>query len=279
MISFTEFVEKYPNLLSLDNQSILDITTITSIYHFDVMFNIPFIADNIPLDPNFIINIKYGDNKSLTDKGLKYYRAIEGIDNKPKKRNKTINEKKYIKHGNVNKQLRVEFKHKIEFKDKSETINFKFKLFENGTIQSTGSKNIISVLFVIYNLFELLKENENYLQTGHENLNIEKLKSFNCSLINCKTQLDFKINRLNLFKLLLKMDLNMLIKFDPLRHASVNIKYNDFEKVNKKQKDITIFIFERGTILINGANSYMDLIKAYKFIMLITLKNKTEIEI
>lgn len=273
MISFKEFVEKYPNLLNLDNQNILNITTITSIYHFDVMFNIPFIADNIPLDSNFIINVKFGDNKSLTDQGLRYYRVIEGINNKPKKRNKTINEKKYIKHDNVNKQLR------IEFKIKEENINFKFKLFENGTIQSTGSKNIISVLFVIYNLFEILKENKNYLQEGYENLNLEKLKSFNCSLINCKTQLDFKINRLNLFKILLKMNLGMLIKFDPLRHASVNIKYNDFEKENKKQKDITIFIFERGSILINGANNYKDLIKAYRFIMLIILKNKREIEI
>lgn len=272
MLSFKDFKEKYPKLLALDNQNVLNITTITSIYHFDVKFNITHIADNIPLNDDFIINIKYGDNKTLNDNGLIYYRAVESINNKPKKKNKTINKKKYIKHDNINKQLR------IEFRIKKENIKFKFKLFENGTIQSTGSKNIISVLYVIYNLFELLKTDDNYLLEGYDNLKLEKLKSFNCSLINCKSSVDFNINRIKTFKLLLSLNLNMLIKFDPLRHASISIKFNDFIK-DKKQKDITIFIFEKGTILINGATNYKDLIKAYKFITLIILKHKTEIKI
>ena len=67
MLSYKEFIAKYPKLLSLDKQGILKITTITSMYHFNITFNIPFVVDNLPLDPNFIINIKYVNNKTLTD--------------------------------------------------------------------------------------------------------------------------------------------------------------------------------------------------------------------
>ncbi len=273
MLSYKEFISKYPKLLSLDKQGILKITTITSMYHFDITFNIPFVVDNLPLDPNFIINIKYGDNKTLTDQGKIYYRVIDGINNVPKKKNNTINKKKYIKHKNVDKQIR------LEFKIKEEKINFKFKVFENGTIQATGSKNIISVLYVIYNFIEILKTDKRFLLTGHENLDIEKITYFDCAMMNCKTDVDFKINRLELFKILREMNLNMLIKFDPLRHASVSIKFNDLEQSDKIKKEISIFIFEKGSILINGGTNYKDLIKAYKFIMIIILKNKDKIKI
>ena len=141
MLSYKEFVAKYPKLLSLDKQGILKITTITSMYHFNITFNIPFVVDNLPLDPNFIINIKYGDNKTLTDQGKIYYRVIDGINNVPKKKNNTINKKKYIKHKNVDKQIR------LEFKIKEEKINFKFKVFENGTIQATIIRTCL--LFVL----------------------------------------------------------------------------------------------------------------------------------
>ena len=75
------------------------------------------------------------------------------------------------------------------------------------------------------------------------------------------------------------MDLKMLVKFDPLRHASVSIKFNDLEQSDKIKKEISIFIFEKGSILINGGTNYKDLIKAYKFIMIIILKNKDKIKI
>ena len=273
MLSYKEFVAKYPKLLSLDKKGILKITTITSMYHFNITFNIPFVVDNLPLDPNFIINIKYGDNKTLTDQGKIYYRVIDGINNVPKKKNNTINKKKYIKHKNVDKQIR------LEFKIKEEKINFKFKVFENGTIQATGSKNFISVLYVIYNFIEILKTDKRFLLTGHENLDIEKITYFDCAMMNCKADVDFKINRLELFKILREMNLNMLIKFDPLRHASVSIKFNDLEQSDKIKKEISIFIFEKGSILINGGTIYKDLIKAYKFIMIIILKNKDKIKI
>lgn len=268
-----EFIEKYPKITSLDSTGILQITTITTILHFDVLFDIPYVVDNIPLDPNFIINIKYGDNKTLYEQGKIYYRVIEGINNTPKKKNNTMNQKKYIKHRNINKQIR------IEFKIKEEKINFKIKLFENGTIQSTGSKNFISVFYVIYNLFEILKKDKKYLISGYENLDIRKIKYFDCAMINCKIDTGFKINRLALFNLINTMDLKMLVKFDPLRHASVSIKFNDLEKSEKIKKEISIFIFEKGTILINGSTNYRDLIKAYKFIMLIIMKNKSTIEL
>lgn len=273
MISYSEFITKYPKLLTLDKQGILKITTITSMYHFDITFNIPFVVDNLPLDPNFIISIKYGDNKTLADQGKIYYRVIDGINNTPKKRNNTINKKKYIKHRNVDKQIR------LEFKIAKEKINFKFKVFENGTIQSTGSKNFISVLYVIYNFIEILKTDNRYLLSGHDKLDITKIKSFDCAMMNCKSDVDFKINRLELFKILREMNLNMLIKFDPLRHASVSIKYNDLEKSDKIKKEISIFIFEKGSILINGGTNYKDLIKAYKFIMSIILEYKDSIRI
>ena len=70
----------------------------------------------------------------------------------------------------------------------------------------------------------------------------------------------------------------MLVKFDPSRHAAISLKFNQLEEdkniISKyKVRYLTIFLFERGTILINGANCYKDLIIAYKFIMNIILTN------
>lgn len=273
-ISYEEFIKKFPNLLKLDNEmpKNIKITTITSIYHYDIIIDPQYISDNIPLDKNFIENIKYGENKILEKKGLNFYRTINKDEETLKRKNHSINIKKYVQHNNLYKQTR------LGINIKQYDINFKLKMFKNGTIQTTGSKNIISVFYVFYNLFELLKKDKNYLESGYENLDIRKIKYFTCSLINCKLHLGFHVDRLNLYKLL-KEKTGMLVKFDPSRHAAISLKFNQLEEdkniISKyKVRYLTIFLFERGTILINGANCYKDLIIAYKFIMNIILTNK-----
>jgi hypothetical protein len=94
-----------------------------------------------------------------------------------------------------------------------------------------------------------------------DKLNIEKVKNFNIEMINTNFNGLYQINRNKLFQLLLDSDID--VTFDPIIHASVNIKYLLKEYPHKA---ISIFVFESGSITIAGSNSYNELIEAYEFI-------------
>lgn len=274
-LSYEEFLSKYPKIAFLDCKipDNIKITTITSIYHFDFVIDPQYISDNIPLSNDFIENVKYGENKVLESEGKNYYRTINSEEKKAKRKNHSINVKKYVKHNNLYKQTR------LGINIRQNNIKFKLKIFKNGTIQTTGSQSIKDVFFVLYNLFELFKKDEKYLESGYENLDIKKITYFTCSLINCKIYLGFQVNRVEAYKKL-KDYTKMMVKFDPSRHAAISIKFTDLEKddniISKyKKRYLTIFVFERGTILINGANCYKDLMIAYKYITEFLLSNKS----
>jgi thiol:disulfide interchange protein len=69
-------------------------------------------------------------------------------------------------------------------------------------------------------------------------------------MINTNFNILFQINRTKLFQLLL--DNNIDVSFDPIIHACVNIKYH---LANNKNKTISVFVFESGSITIAGSNS------------------------
>ena len=87
-------------------------------------------------------------------------------------------------------------------------------------------------------------------------------------MINSNFVLPFKIDRPKLYNLLFKEKYECF--YDPIKHACVRVRYQHPLKL------VSIFIFEKGNIIITGAQSCEQIKDAYTFIykyLLINYKN------
>jgi TATA-box binding protein (TBP) (component of TFIID and TFIIIB) len=166
---------------------------------------------------------------------------------------------------------------KLSLKERNKTVNV--KLFINGSIQMTGCKHLDNIKKSLEILFEkfkkriaILDENQNFVEktfvSDTEHLSIKNVIKFNIQMINTNFNILFQINRTKLFQLLLDNEID--VSFDPIIHACVNIKYH---LVNNKNKSISIFVFESGSITIAGSNSSDEVLEAYNFINKFILSN------
>ena len=88
---------------------------------------------------------------------------------------------------------------------------------------------------------------------------------------------EFHINSLNRTKLFNNMLQNNLdTVYDRNVHASVIVKYK-YNKNNNTNKDITILVFEKGSIIITGANNSEQIKETYQFTNKYLLENYKEI--
>ena len=166
---------------------------------------------------------------------------------------------------------------KISQKESLKTVNV--KLFINGSIQMTGCKYLDNIKKSLEILFDklsvtkvILNKNMEYIEKPFvldtTLLNINNVNNFYIQMINTNFNIRFHINRSKLFQLLL--DNNIDASFDPIIHACVNIKFN---LNSKKQKTVSIFVFESGSITIAGSNSCSEILEAYNFINKFILSN------
>tara|TARA_B100000035_G_C20991802_1_gene550526 strand:+ start:490 stop:1242 length:753 start_codon:yes stop_codon:yes gene_type:complete len=173
------------------------------------------------------------------------------------------------------------------FKDK--IINT--KIFNNGRIQMTGLKKkqqgIDALNLLIKFINELsIEDKENIV----DNTELKIIDS-NIVLINSDFDIQFRINREILHRLIIQMGLYS--SYEPCMYPGVNIKYYYNEnsnmdgickclgKCNGKGNDcckkITIAVFNSGKIIITGGQSYNHLNTAYDFINKVINENKSEL--
>ena len=93
-------------------------------------------------------------------------------------------------------------------------------------------------------------------------------------MINCNYQVIMEIDRIKLYDLLLKKKIKS--SYEPCIRACVIIKYCP-EMYNPDQKDVSIFIFQKGNIIITGARSKNQVIYTYNYINKILLDHIGEI--
>jgi len=259
------------DLMNLPYDLEISTTTITS------FINVNFNVENIGLYFNdfddILIGKKYGnriDTNLVSIKKLKTGKK------------KKVNEKK-----NFFNQVSLIFRsatlmgfdpNKLSLKERNKTVNV--KLFINGSIQMTGCKHLDNIKKSLEILFEKFKKpvailNSEDMQfiikpfvSDTTNLSINNVIRFNIQMINTNFNILFQINRTKLFQLLL--DNNIDVSFDPIIHACVNIKYH---LINNKNKTISVFVFESGSITIAGSNSSDEVLEAYNFINKFILGN------
>ena len=248
------------------------VNTITIVCNLDINFYVANIAKYIDMSLGTIKKVSHGrTGDNLTNRNLEL-----------KKRIKSSNKNKKVFFNQVSLCVVVPSK-------KNKPVNM--KLFSNGSIQMTGCKIIENAIEAIEVVFQelhkvkaivdskTLKIVEKPFCDKPQNLKLSCINNISVAMIVSKFMFPVKINRENLFKLFQKDKLEC--SFEPELHASVDLKYLSGDK------KISVFIFEKGSIVITGARNCQQITDAYNFVnnylltnhIAISRKNITQVDI
>ncbi len=234
------------------------INTMTVVCDTNIKFNASNIAKYIDMAPDGIIKISHGrSGDNLTNRSLIH-----------KKKVKKIKKNKKVFFNQVSLCVMVSSK-------KEKPVNL--KLFSNGSMQMTGCKTIENALDAIERVFVELKKEKAIIDRkllkvvdkpfcdDLNSLHYGSIKNITVEMIVSKFTYPCKINRPLLFELLQKDQIEC--KYDPELHASVDLK------LNCDDKKISVFIFEKGSIVITGARNCKQILFAYNFVNTYLLKH------
>jgi len=155
------------------------------------------------------------------------------------------------------------------------------KLFKNGSMQMSGCKNINNVNKVLLKVLERLSQIKGKLEeaeikeiTFTEEINKLGIFNFKIDMIYCNYRISIQIDREKLHELLKKKKVKVI--YEPCSRACVIIKYTP-NTDNVDNKEVSIFIFKKGNIIITGARSRGQVIEAYNYINNIIITHSEEI--
>jgi TATA-box binding protein (TBP) (component of TFIID and TFIIIB) len=220
--------------------------------------------DNVALDSNFMW-VEYG----LRTRGVY-----------PKKRKDPGENKKCFDN-----QATVIYK----MQDAKQNTYFpNIKLFRNGSIQMTGIRSPDDGQYISQAIAdEITKIRE--VAPSIVDASAEKVmaSAFKIRMINCDFGVAFKIRRKKLHQLLISSPYNNTCSFQPVDYPGVKLQYywndrlpnmygncecathcfgNGTGDGQGQCKKVTVSIFDSGKILITGANSFIQVNAAYKYI-------------
>ncbi len=155
------------------------------------------------------------------------------------------------------------------------------KLFKNGSVQISGLKNIEFANKALNKLIYSLSQVKGKMVDGKiEEVSFVEDKTklgiydFEIYMINSNYMVNLMIDRTKLYALLLMKKIKA--SYEKCVRACVNIKYVPPEH-NKEEKDVSVFIFEKGNIIITGARNFHHVIATYDYINNILLNHIDDI--
>ena len=155
------------------------------------------------------------------------------------------------------------------------------KLFKNGSLQMSGCKNVENINIVLGKILEKLKAVKGKLEdnkikeiTFIDELSKIAINNFKIDMIYCNYKIQFEIDREKLYDLLKKKKVKCI--YEPCIRACVTIKFISTQD-NIDSKEVSIFIFKKGNIIITGARSKKQVLEAYNYINNIFITHKDEI--
>ncbi len=250
-------LQKFKPFINLDDlPGDIKISTITITCRFDTLFNIESIGKYVDLRHGGIVGVDCGGHPESA-------RAIiERKKRRKKKKPKVIGTRK----GNT-------FYNQASVTILSDNCTASVKLFKNGSVHITGCKTLTNFIDVMTKLCRELKKVKAIVDKKTPNniilrpfavdpskMYVSKMKDVKIRMINTNFKLNYMIDRAKLHSTLLNQGLNST--FEPCVHAGVRIKYNYMDK-----DDVTILVFQSGSIIITGAKNQDHIVKAYEFIM------------
>ena len=171
--------------------------------------------------------------------------------------------------------------HEGDYIDLNDEYKINVKLFRNGSIQISGLTNIEYANRALNKLIYCLAQTkakiidtkivEIVYAKNEQNLGIY---DFQIYMINSNYQVNMIIDRNKLFILLFQKKIKA--SYEKCIRACVIIKYiptND----NIEEKEVSIFIFEKGNIIITGARNYHHIVDSYNYINNILLEHADDI--
>lgn len=154
------------------------------------------------------------------------------------------------------------------------------KIFKNGSIQMSGIKSVKACNTVLNKLINELSKEYGIIEDNvvkeidfiEEKVDEITISKFKIDMINSGFELKYQVNRENLYNKLL--DNKIDCKFEPSIHAGVNIKFLP----EGNEKNVSIFVFESGNIIITGAKNINNIVESYEYISKFMEDNKLVIE-
>lgn len=155
------------------------------------------------------------------------------------------------------------------------------KLFKNGSLQMSGCKNIDNVNTVLEKILIKLKSVKGKLEEGKikevtfvEDINTLGINNFKIDMIYCNYKISIQVDREKLYDLLKKKKVKCI--YEPCIRACVIIKFVPTTD-NIDCKEVSIFIFKKGNIIITGARSRAQVVEAYTYINNIFITHSDDI--
>ena len=265
---------EFKDYLNVENDEIVNlpkgvsISTMCAKCKINSSLNLQNIIKYLPLDSNDILTVKVNKDKMRTL-----------IQTKEKKRRTT---KKTIKkvspfYNQVTVVVRV---YEGDYEDLNNEKKLNIKLFKNGSIQISGLKTLEYTNRALNKLVHRLSEVKAKLNDGKieeisfiDNQNLT-VNDFNIYMINSNYKVKMQIDRSKLFNLLLKKKIKA--SYEKCIRACVIVKFTP-EKINEEEKEVSIFIFEKGNVIITGARNITHIIESYEYINNILLTHTDEI--
>ena len=165
--------------------------------------------------------------------------------------------------------------------DLNDAPKINIKLFKNGSIQMSGCKSVKNINIVLNKLIYKLKEIKAIMDDGKLNIiefidepNKITVLNFKIDMINSNYKVNMQIDRDKLYNLLLKKKIKS--SYEPCIRACVIIKFTPCEQ-NSEFKEVSIFVFQKGNIIITGARSRSHIISSYEYMNNILLTHTDEI--
>lgn len=256
--NFRNYIEKKLLLSHLSDD--IYISTMTISCKIDnIEFNCENICRYIDLSydgiEDIICAIEEGRKHVNEEKNI-IYRSLptKRYDKKEKK-------KKCVFYNQASMHLKIKTK-------KTDAVHI--KLFSNGAIHITGCQTCNDITETFLSIFSKLKcdkyiidkKTKEFIEktfvSDKKYLDISLVSDLKVNMINTNFIIPMKVNLANLYELLLANDKDC--RYDKINHSCVNIKYEHPQKI------ISIFVFEKGSIVITGAKTGEQINSAYLFI-------------
>lgn len=240
------------------------ISTMCASCKLGTLINIANIEKYLQLDEYNILTVK---------KSKENMRTLIPIVIKPQrnKKSKYRKEKKDTAKNNFYNQITVVVRiddNKIE--DLSDAFRINMKIFKNGSVQMSGCKSVRDINIALYKLIKKLSEIKAIIENGEivekqfiEDINKLSVYDFKIDMINSNYKVQIQIDRNKLYNLLQKKKIKS--SYEPCIRACVIIKYVPLID-NPDNKEVSIFIFQKGNIIITGARSKNHISASYNYI-------------
>ena len=273
-ISFTDYIDVDKSEIN-NLPAGMGVSTMCASCKLNTLVNIVNIEKYFQLNSDDILTVKMNKER---------LRTIILTKKKPKRQRK--NENKLI-HKDTTKNYfynQITVVMRIDSgpcQDLNDAPKINIKLFKNGSVQMSGCKSVKNINIVLNKLIYKLKEIKAIMDDGKLNIiefidepNKITVLNFKIDMINSNYKVNMQIDRDKLYNLLLKKKIKS--SYEPCIRACVIIKFTPCEQ-NSEFKEVSIFVFQKGNIIITGARSRSHIISSYEYMNNILLTHTDEI--